>query len=94
MQTVKVSEGVMGPVITIDGVKYLRQESEMADCDGNEIFLGQDVYIRASVLDQYSNLNKSNRHGKLVEKVGEYLDIELDDGRRWNFPVNHIRQQS
>jgi hypothetical protein len=94
MQTMKVSEGVVGPIITIDGVKYIRQESKMYDCDKTEIFLGQDVYIRASALDHYYDLNKSNRHGKLVKQVGEYLDIELDDGRRWNFPVTHIRQQS
>jgi hypothetical protein len=93
MQTVEVSEDVMGAVITIDGVKYLRQESKMVDCDDNEIFLGEDVYVRESALNHYHHMNKSNRHGKLIGVAEGFLDVELEDGRKWHFPANHIRRQ-
>jgi hypothetical protein len=93
MQTVEISEDVLGSVITIGDVKYTRQESKMADCDGNEISLGQDVYVRLSALDHYYDLNKSNRRGKLVGTVGEFLNVELEDGRKWHFPTTHIRRQ-
>ena len=93
MQTVEVNEDVLGSVITIGDVKYVRQESKMVDCDDKEIFLGEDVYVRESTLNHYHHMNKSNRHGKLVGVVEGFLYVELEDGRKWYFPTTHIRRQ-
>ena len=41
MQTVEVNEDVLGSVITIGDVKYVRQESKMVDCDDNDVSIGQ-----------------------------------------------------
>ena len=66
---------------------------QYADCDGNEIRVGDRVYIRQSALDQYG-FTMENRMFTFRGCSGGIMCVESDHGVVWGFPAHVIRYSS